>query len=80
MKNNLPETLRDIRSLCAASQRKIDDSDRIRHILVGYRRLEEDAHIRMRDYFSDSEFDADVRELTAKGADIIYAVHSRFPA
>lgn len=58
-------------------KKKIADSNgRIKHILIGWRKLGEDAFLRFSDYTTDAEFEADARDLYRKGAQVIYAVHA----
>ena len=65
------------RDLVRALREKIAKSGgRIKHILIGWRALGAEPTIRLRDYTSDAEFDADTRDLYAKGASVIYAVHA----
>lgn len=66
-----------IPSISRVCKRKIANSEgRIKHILIGWRKCGEDAFLRFREYSSDAEFDQDARDLYAKGADVIYAVHA----
>ena len=75
--NNEKKNLADIPALSRELKQKIAKSGgRIKHILIGWRKIGEDATIRLRDYETDAEFNLDTLGLYARGASVIYAVHA----